>query len=307
MDGSLRQIIRKVTPRPLSRAFWKVTFSLQPQLLFMTTKLTFRLARTEPIWLDYSMLERYHQKYQKEYQALPSYGYDPTSREKRGIEKANNIMNLIPAGNTFLELGCGDGMACYGLQRLGKTTVAIDIWSKGFDERAINAGVRFYQMDASYLSFKDESFDAVFSYDAFEHFPKPETVLKEAIRVVKPGGYIYLKFGHLYMSALGAHLYRQIMVPYCHLLFPKDSLNTFADSRNLGYLNFDQLNGYTVEDFRRIWLSQLHKLRRIRYHESRNISHLDLIAKHPTCFKSKTNSFDDLTIGSIVVLFQKKI
>lgn len=306
MVRRLRQIIRKVTPRPLARAFWKVAFRLQPHLQFIITKLIFRLARTEPTWLDYSMLERYQQKYQ--YQVFPPYNYDPTSREKRGKERAENILNLIPGGNanTFLELGCGDGMACYALQRLGKTTVAIDIQSRGFDKRAVSAGVQFYQMDASHLCFKDESFDVVFSIDAFEHFPQPETVLKEAIRVVRPGGYIYHQFAPLYMSALGAHLFRQITVPYCHLLFPKDLLKRFADSRNLGYLNFDQLNGYTVEDFRRIWRNQSHTVWRVRYCESRDNSHLDLIAKHPSCFRSKTNSFDDLTVGAMTVLFRKK-
>ena len=80
-------------------------------------------------------------------------------------------------------------------------------------------------MDAANMQFEDETFDFVFSYDAFEHFASPENVLLEAIRVVRKRGYIYLEFGPLYYSPYGEHAYRSITVPYCQFLFPLPRLN----------------------------------------------------------------------------------
>lgn len=48
--------------------------------------------------------------------------------------------------------------------------------------------LRIEQMDATRLSFPDNTFDFVYSFDVFEHFPEPSPVLKEVRRVLKPGG-----------------------------------------------------------------------------------------------------------------------
>jgi len=65
----------------------------------------------------------------------------------------------------------------------GKKTIGIDVRSKGFDKRALNANVKLIEMDAGKLEFEDETFDFIFSFDSFEHFLKPEKVLKESLRV----------------------------------------------------------------------------------------------------------------------------
>lgn len=279
--------------------------SLMSNLITKKARLIFEQASTSPVWLDYDMMDIY----QKQYPPLPSYGYDPESLEKRGEEQAKSILNLIPSERikTFLELGCWDGMMSCALQHLGNTTVAIDIRSKGFDKRAIREGVLFMKTDVHHLPFKDETFDLVFSYNGFEHFANPETALRESIQVVRTGGYIYLEFGPASMSPWGAHLYRQITIPYCNLLFSKNSLQKFANSKELGISDFDAHNGYTLEDFRRLWIRYSDRLKRLRYLE---VPVLDksctrLIEKHPSCFKSKTRNFDNLTISSIRVLFQK--
>ncbi|MDR2213880.1 MAG: class I SAM-dependent methyltransferase, partial [Pseudomonadales bacterium] len=121
------------------------------------------------------------QSLQEAYRAPPDYGYDADAVERRGIERASQLLRLSGASSaqSFLEIGCWDGMVSAALQRRGKTATAIDNRSDGFDDRARAAGVHLAQMDAARLSFGDASFDFVFSYDAFEHVASPEDVLRE--------------------------------------------------------------------------------------------------------------------------------
>jgi ubiquinone/menaquinone biosynthesis C-methylase UbiE len=155
------------------------------------------------------------------------------------------------------------------------------------------------------MEFEDESFDFVFSYDAFEHVSSPDAVLKEAIRVVKKGGYIYFDFGPLYYSPFGEHAYASITVPYCQFLFPRDMLNDFAAAKGLQLIDFNHVNGWSLEQYRALWQKYSNQIRQVRNYESIELAHLDLIKKYPSCFKSKSACFDNFIVDHIRILFQK--
>ncbi len=85
----------------------------------------------------------------------------------------------------------------------------------GFDKSKRNAFVRemgitdwprldVCQMDAAQLTFPDESFDIVYSRAVFEHLSDPAAVVREIMRVLRPGGVFYC-FLHLYTSDSGCH------------------------------------------------------------------------------------------------------
>jgi ubiquinone/menaquinone biosynthesis C-methylase UbiE len=196
-------------------------------------------------------------------------------------------------------------MASWGLCRIGKIATAIDNRDAGFDQRASFEGLSLIQMDAADLQLKDESFDFVFSYDTFEHFSSPEDVLREAIRVVRSGGYIYLEFGPLYYSPYGEHAYRSITVPYCQFLWPKKLLNDFCEQKGLDPIDFRHVNGWSLERYRKLWSKYSHTLKRVRYNERFNLSHLSLIRRFPSCFKSKSKHFERFIVAGMIVLFQK--
>jgi len=301
MKQGLKSIIKKIVPSSVN--FGLLTILSKPKAI--KAKRIFEQAPETPIWLEWDVLEELQQKHS----FPPVYGYDPQSFEKRGKQRARKILNLIRTETekirSFLELGCNDGMVSCVLQRMHACTTAIDIRSEGFDDRAVREGVTLLQMDATSQAFKDESFDFVFSYNAFEHFAKPKSVLEEAIRVVRTGGYIYLNFAPLYMSPYGLHVYRLITIPYCQFLFPKELLQQFANAKGLSAMPFPDVNGWTLEDFRKLWNQYSHILKRTMYYERLNVSHLDLIMKYPSCFKSKNKYFDNFIVSSIEVLFKK--
>jgi SAM-dependent methyltransferase len=62
----------------------------------------------------------------------------------------------------------------------------------------------YLQMDASQMRFPDATFDLVYSFSVFEHLEDPEAVLREAVRVVRPGGLLSISL-HLYTSEGGCH------------------------------------------------------------------------------------------------------
>jgi ubiquinone/menaquinone biosynthesis C-methylase UbiE len=53
-------------------------------------------------------------------------------------------------------------------------------------------GVRFVYGDATRLEFGDESFDALTMFDVLEHITDDRRAVSEALRVLKPGGYLLL-------------------------------------------------------------------------------------------------------------------
>ena len=301
----MKQRIKSNIKRVIPKVFIYESIRTLRNLKSLKAKRRFKLSSKIPYWLDSNMLKILQDKYDYP----EKYGYDQQTLERRGRERAIELIKSLPNKNNyptdFLELACGDGMVSCALQKFGKVTTGIDIQPNCFNERAAIEGVSFHRMNAGNLQFENETFDCVFSYAAFEHFAEAERVLKEAIRVVRKGGYIYLNFGPLYMSPFGLHAYRSLTVPYCQFFFPPEILENFTKKKGLKPPDFRSINCWSLEDYRELWIRHSNTLERMRYYEYRNVSHIDLIMRFPSCFKSKTNSFEDLIVSEIEILFKK--
>ncbi len=310
----LRPIIYRLFSENIIRKFLTVYSKLF--IIYSYSKLReiqniFNNARDSPAYLGWSELNFLQNKYQFPF-SKHKIGNQPDFLSKKGKKKAVNLMKLIKAKNSnynrFLELGCNEGMVCYHLQSMGKTAVGIDIKNTYFDEKALKKNIELLEMDARDLKFDDESFDIVFSFDCFEHFPNPDKVLEESIRVLKKGGLIYILFSLPFMSPYGLHAFKTITVPYCQHLFPMKLIRSYAKNlkgvRSLPEGNFP-LNQWSTEDFRKLWKKHSNKVKIIKYKEIFDISHIKLIKQYPSCFKSKTDNFDNLIVTSIEVIFKK--
>jgi len=60
------------------------------------------------------------------------------------------------------------------------------------------------RMDAAAMTFDEQTFDLVYSYSVFEHLPDSAGVLRDIVRVLRPGGVAYISL-HLYTSDNGCH------------------------------------------------------------------------------------------------------
>ena len=91
----------------------------------------------------------------------------------------------------ILDVGCGTGDLTARLRaELTTELVAGCDFSAGMLEQAAarTRAVRWLQGDATRLPFKDASFEAVVSTEAFHWFPDPNAALREFNRVLSPGG-----------------------------------------------------------------------------------------------------------------------
>jgi SAM-dependent methyltransferase len=300
MGNEAREILKEWVPKSL-RYHLKNKFRYVKSC---TARKAFENAPRYPEWLSHDLLETLQERY--DYPRLISYA--PEDRERAAERTAKKIIRVLGSQASrsyrFLDVGCAEGMVCGAVNRKGKFAVGIDI-RIGFSSGPADHRMPFLQMDASRLGFKDESFDCVFSMASFEHFSDPRSVLEEAIRVVRKGGWIYLHFGPLYLSHYGLHAYRSITVPYCHCLFDRETLMEFCHQKNLTPPDFESLNKWSLADFRRLWGMYSSRLHRVRYYEYLNTDHVDLITLYPSCFKSKTGDFMNLIVPEVEVLFQK--
>ena len=96
-------------------------------------------------------------------------------------------------GMKILDIGCGTGNLSLELAKLGAEVTGVDI-SEAMLVKARekakkeNLDIEFYCADVHNLPFDDETFDAVVSLSALEFVPDLSEALKEAYRVLKPGG-----------------------------------------------------------------------------------------------------------------------
>ena len=94
-----------------------------------------------------------------------------------------------------LDLGCGQGNTTRCLAEVLRPTVCIGLeYDAGLVEYAKTRpenppSVRFQQGDATQLAFADASFDLVFCRYLLIHMADPLRVIREMMRVVRPGGY----------------------------------------------------------------------------------------------------------------------
>jgi SAM-dependent methyltransferase len=232
-----------------------------------------------------------------------NYFYDPEAVRARGKARAEELLPLIAPGASCVEIGSADGMTACAIQETGHNAVAIDIDTSRTDPRARSAGVDVRQMDATRIGFPDETFDLVYSYNAFEHIPDPTLTFAEITRILRPGGMFFLSFTGLRWSPHGAHMYKVLGIPYVTVLFDRSTIDGYLRSRGQT-TDFPWVNEFGIEQFRRVFQSQP-RMKTVRYTEARNRFHTSLIAEYPAQFR-RAPSFDSLLVDRVEALFQKQ-
>lgn len=179
-------------------------------------------------------------------------------------------------GKDVLDVGCGaGGKSLYYLGCGANKVVGIDIVPKYKEESEALAkklglcGFEFFCEDASKTSFDDNTFDTVIMNDAMEHVAKPEEVLAEMYRILKPGGRLFVNFPP-YNHPYGAHLSDVIGFPWVQAFFSdktlikaykelvadkpdgEDRINFRISKNENGEEYFSYINKMSIKRFKRI-------------------------------------------------------
>lgn len=119
--------------------------------------------------------------------------FQPATNLWRAVELAAVLEHGLPAGRG-LDLGCGDGKLTAILERASpdagsRQWVGVDIDPLETDQaRALGLYEQVHTGSAQAVALADASLDFVFSNSVLEHIGPIREVLREAARVLRPGG-----------------------------------------------------------------------------------------------------------------------
>lgn len=117
----------------------------------------------------------------------------------------------ITTFDRVLDDGCGGGGMCVSFAEEARSVVGIDpgerfrgVGTRLAAEKGVS-NVRFADADGTALPFSNGTFDLVLSHSVIEHVSDPLAYLKEARRVLAPGGVMLLNTAP-HLSTSGSHL-----------------------------------------------------------------------------------------------------
>ncbi|RBI77595.1 bifunctional 3-demethylubiquinol 3-O-methyltransferase/2-polyprenyl-6-hydroxyphenol methylase [Roseovarius sp. TE539] len=97
------------------------------------------------------------------------------------------------AGLRVLDIGCGGGLLCEPMARLGADVVGADAAERNIPVAQLHAEQSGLEIDyrhttAEALAAQDERFDVVLNMEVVEHVPDPAEYLAACAALVRPGG-----------------------------------------------------------------------------------------------------------------------
>ena len=125
-------------------------------------------------------------------------------------KKLFNDLKVSPQGKAALEVGCGGGILCEDIARMGFDVTGIDPSEHSLQiatshAKASRLRINYEQGTGEALPYRDNSFDIVFCCDVLEHVRNLPKVISEISRVLKPGGvFCYDTLNRTFMSKLVA-------------------------------------------------------------------------------------------------------
>jgi len=128
----------------------------------------------------------------------PAYFHDKASDT---IGDSDNLANFLGEGKVVLDIGAGLGGHSISFALSGLKVIAADI-SQTMLESAVerakrhNAdGIIFARMNGYKLALADNSIDAVLELDMLQQVDRPDLVINEIKRVLKPDGFLLQYYG----------------------------------------------------------------------------------------------------------------
>lgn len=128
---------------------------------------------------------------------------DVYGTDGRMVREITNLLGGILKGRRILEVGAGTGRDAVTLAKAGAEVLTLDYvaGSLGLTAKAAGmAGVTVAPIcgDGTSSPFLEGTFDVVFHQGLLEHFPDPYPLLRDNLRILKPGGHVVVDVPQTY-------------------------------------------------------------------------------------------------------------
>jgi|GEM_PF-1768173 len=144
------------------------------------------------------------------YEGLVNYLTDSSAHDFRlnDLAAVTKTPDMLCVPRRMLDVGCGPGTLVWKALALGHDAYGVDLNVEKIELARLRARAdneparqdRVQVADAGQLPFSSESFDVVTSYHVLEHVADLPSVLYEAVRVTKRGGWLELRAPDYRMS-----------------------------------------------------------------------------------------------------------
>lgn len=137
------------------------------------------------------------------------------------------LSGIMPlSGKRIIDIGCGGGILCEGMAKMGASVTGIDLNQAGIEVAKLHqlesgTDVEYLHVAAETLATeRPGQYDMVTCLEMLEHVPDPASVVRACATLVKPGG-------HIIFSTLNRHpksyLFAIIGAEYILRILPKNT------------------------------------------------------------------------------------
>jgi SAM-dependent methyltransferase len=157
--------------------------------------------------------------------------FDPVAyRQWRDQELRQQFMGFFSAedvrGRDVLDFGCGEGGLAFMVAKLGpKTLVGMDLAESLI--KSANAQIPFADLpikprflvaqDPARVELETSSIDVILCFDVLEHVMQPSTIVREWMRVLRPGGKVLIWWVP-WWNPWGPHIESLVPIPWAHVV-----------------------------------------------------------------------------------------
>lgn len=118
-------------------------------------------------------------------------------------QRADHLVKIIrslTSAGLAVDLGCGDGLYAHLLAKQGVEVIGLDPEASAIEQAHQATAAqsypaarpRFEKISAGPLPLADAGAQTLFMFDVIEHLPNPTAVLREAARIIQPGGHLII-------------------------------------------------------------------------------------------------------------------